>query len=147
MLPTSPPKNYKISSAFSYNFILALTVKIVITATQNSDYVVDGTYRVSLDTNAMIVGASSKTYTKGGNVSFTVRVNSDYVVNPDANIYTVYSVAKDTVVGSAQVAVSEAAVAGDATKKDVTITYTMPESYDSKYAHWTSNVRVKLDIE
>ena len=25
MLPTSPPKNYKISSAFSYNFILALT--------------------------------------------------------------------------------------------------------------------------
>ena len=26
LLPTSPPKNYKISSAFSYNFILALTV-------------------------------------------------------------------------------------------------------------------------
>ncbi len=26
MLPASPPKNYKISSAFSYNFILALTV-------------------------------------------------------------------------------------------------------------------------
>ena len=26
MLPTSPPKNYKISSAFSYNFRLALTV-------------------------------------------------------------------------------------------------------------------------
>ena len=25
LLPTSPPKNYKISSAFSYNFILALT--------------------------------------------------------------------------------------------------------------------------
>ena len=25
-LPTSPPKNYKISSAFSYNFILALTL-------------------------------------------------------------------------------------------------------------------------
>jgi len=132
--------------SFRYN-LKASGVKIVITATQNSDYVVDGTYRVSLDTNAMIVGASSKTYTKGGNVSFTVRVNSDYVVNPDANIYTVYSVAKDTVVGSAQVAVSEAAVAGDATKKDVTITYTMPESYDSKYAHWTSNVRVKLDIE
>ena len=27
MLPTSPPKNYKISSAFSYNFILALTAQ------------------------------------------------------------------------------------------------------------------------
>ena len=25
LLPASPPKNYKISSAFSYNFILALT--------------------------------------------------------------------------------------------------------------------------
>ena len=27
MLPPPPPKNYKISSAFSYNFISALTVK------------------------------------------------------------------------------------------------------------------------
>ena len=26
MLPPSPPKNYKISSAFSYNFRLALTI-------------------------------------------------------------------------------------------------------------------------
>ena len=27
MLPPPPPKNYKISSAFSYNFRLALTIK------------------------------------------------------------------------------------------------------------------------
>jgi integrase len=30
LLPTSPPKNYKISSAFSYNFILALTVHLLL---------------------------------------------------------------------------------------------------------------------
>ena len=46
--PPFPPKNYKISSAFSYNFILALTSflgdKLIVTSVQNNG---NGTFSVS----------------------------------------------------------------------------------------------------